>query len=92
MRDLRSDLQERADMVRRRIDAEDAQFRALLLQLRTEHSSRLENLKVQLQAVQKLLGFAAWHHDVRTALLVGIAGAAAAELSVRESLKTRIGA
>jgi hypothetical protein len=38
--------------------------------------------------VHKLLGFAAWHHDVRTSLLVAIAGTAAAELSVRESLKT----
>jgi hypothetical protein len=37
--------------------------------------------------VNKLLGFAAWHHNVRTALLVGIAGAAAAELSARKSLE-----
>jgi hypothetical protein len=87
MRDIRSDLQERADMVRHRIDAEEAQFASFLLQLKAEHGSRVEALKVQLGAVNKLLGFAAWHHNVRTALLVGIAGAAAAELSARKSLE-----
>jgi hypothetical protein len=90
MRDIRSDLEERADMLRHRINAEDAQFATLLLQLKTEHSSRLETLKVQLRTVNKLLGFAAWHHNVRTALLVGIAGAAAAELSARKSLEARV--
>ena len=92
MRDIRSDLQERADMLQQRIDAEDTQFETLLLQLKTEHSSRVDTLKVQLGAVNKLLGFAAWHHNVRTVLLVGIAGAAAAELSARKSLEARIGA
>ena len=85
MRDIRSDLQERADRVRQQINAEDAQFEKLLSQLKTEHSSRVEPLKVQLRAVNKLIGFAAWQHNVRTALLVGIAGAAAAELSARKS-------
>ncbi len=92
MRDIRSDLQERADMLQRRINAEDTQFETLLLQLKTEHSSRVDTLKVQLGAVNKLLGFATWHHNVRTALLVGIAGAAAAELSARKSLEARVGA
>ena len=90
MRDIRSDLQERADRVRQQINAEGAQFEKLLSQLKTEHSSRVEPLKVQLRAVSKLIGFAAWQHNVRTALLVGIAGAAAAELSARKSLEARV--
>jgi hypothetical protein len=88
MRDIRSDLAERAQRIRQEIDAEHARFAALLLQLRSEREQRLEPLAAQRQAVHKLLGFAAWHHDVRTSLLVAIAGTAAAELSVRESLKT----
>jgi hypothetical protein len=88
MRDIRGDLAERAQRLRQEIDAEHARFEALLLQLRSEREQRLEPLTAQRQAVHRLLGFAAWHHDVRTSLLVAIAGTAAAELSVRESLKT----
>jgi hypothetical protein len=88
MRDIRGDLEERAERIQQRIDAEDARFEALLLQLKSERDKRLEPLKVQLQAVNKVVGFAAWHHDVRTALLIAIAGTAAAELSVRKSLET----
>ena len=90
MRDIRSDLQERAVRVRQRIEAEDARFRNSLLQIKTEHDARLEVLNAQLRAVNKLIAFAAWHHDVRTALLVAIAGAATAELSVRKTLGARV--
>jgi len=88
MRDIRGDLEERAERIQQRIDAEDARFEALLLQLKSERDKRLEPLKAQLQAANKVVGFAAWHHDVRTALLIAIAGTAAAELSVRKSLET----
>jgi hypothetical protein len=88
MRDLRDDLQERALMVRRRIEAEDARFRSSLLQLKSEHDIKVEALQAQLRAVHKLIDFTAWHHNVRTALLVAIAGAATAELSVRKSVET----
>jgi hypothetical protein len=86
MRDIRSDLQERADTVRRRIEAENARFANLLSQLKAEHQARVGDLHAQLQAVNKLISFTAWRQDVRTALLVAIAGAATAELSVRNSL------
>jgi hypothetical protein len=88
MRDIRGDLAERAQRIRQEIDNEQARFAALLLQLKSERDQRLEPLTAERQAVHKLLGFAAWHHDVRTSLLVAIAGTAVAELSVRESLKT----
>ncbi|HYJ59801.1 MAG TPA: hypothetical protein VEW64_10750 [Methyloceanibacter sp.] len=90
MRDICSDLRERAVRVRQRIESEDAQFKQALLQLKTEHDSRQDVLKAELQAVNKLLAFTAWQHNVRTALLVAIAGAATAELSVRNELGARM--
>jgi hypothetical protein len=90
MRDIRSDLQERAARVRQRIEAEDARFQNSLLQVKTERDAKLESLNAQLRTVNKLIAFTAWHHNVRTALLVAIAGAATAELSVRKSLGARI--
>jgi hypothetical protein len=89
MRDLRSELQERAAMVRQRIAAEDARFESLLRQLKTERDAQVQALRAELQAVNKLIDFNAWRHDVRTALLMAIAGAATAELSVRKSVETQ---
>lgn len=90
MRDICSDLRERAETVQQRMNAEDARFETLLLHLKTERDSRLEPLKLELRAVNKLIDFAAWQHNVRTALLIAIAGTAAAELSVRKPLETRV--
>jgi hypothetical protein len=45
MRDLRGDLQDRADMVEQQINAEHAQFDNLIEQLKREQDSRLEDLK-----------------------------------------------
>ena len=45
MRDLRGDLQDRADMVEQQINAEHAQFDNLIKQLKREQDSRLEDLK-----------------------------------------------
>jgi hypothetical protein len=89
MRDLRSELQERAAMARQRIAAEEAHFESLLRQLKAERDTQLQALRAELQAVNKLINFNAWRHDVRTALLMAIAGAATAELSVRKSAETQ---
>jgi hypothetical protein len=51
------------------------------LQLKTEQDQRLEALKAQLRAVNKLIDVAAWQYNVRTALTLSIAVAAAAETS-----------
>jgi len=86
MRDIRSDLQERADMVQQQINTEHAQFDRLILQLKTERSGWLEHLRVQLRAVNRLIDLAAWQHNVRTALTLAGAVAEAAEVSAKEAV------
>jgi len=81
MRDLRGDFQDRADMVEQQINAEHAQFDNLIEQLKREQDSRLEDLKAQLQAVNRLIEVAAWQHNVRAAVALAAAVAAAVESS-----------
>jgi hypothetical protein len=83
MRDIRSDLEDRADWIERQIKAEQAQFETLITRVKEERASRLEALKPQLQAVSALIRFATWHHDVRMALTRAIALAATAEIAAR---------
>ncbi|MBC8020650.1 MAG: hypothetical protein H7X78_05495 [Methyloceanibacter sp.] len=81
MLDIRGELRERAYMVQHLINVEHTQFEQMLLQLKTEQDQRLEALKAQLRAVNKLIDVAAWQYNVRTALTLSIAVAAAAETS-----------
>ena len=81
MRDIRSDLQDRVNLVWQHIRAEQAHFEALIAQLKRERDGRLEDLRTQLQAVNRLLQFATWHHDVRMAVARALALAATAEIS-----------
>ena len=81
MRDLRGDLQDRADMVEQQINAEHAQLQTLIAQLKMEQDSRLEDLKAKLQAVNRLIEVAAWQHNVRAAVALAAAVAAAVEVS-----------
>jgi len=81
MRDIRGDLQDRAYMVQNQINAEHAQFEMLVLQLKAEQDRRLEPLKAQLRAVNKLADVATWQYTVRAALTLSNAVAAAAETS-----------
>ena len=81
MRDIRGDLQDRADMVEQQINAEHAQFQTLIAQLKREQDSRLEDLKAQLQAVNRLIEVAARHHNVRAAVALAAVVAAAVEVS-----------
>ena len=67
MRDIRGDLQDRANVVEQQISAENPQFEQLILQLKAEQDNRVEHLRAQLQLVNKLLEFAAWQHNVRSA-------------------------
>ena len=55
MRDIRSDLQDRAALLEEQIDAQEAQFEKLIGQLKREHESRLEDLTTELDAVNRLL-------------------------------------
>jgi vesicle coat complex subunit len=45
MREIRDDLQDRANVVEQQISAENAQFEQLILQLKAEQDSRVEHLR-----------------------------------------------
>lgn len=68
MRDIRGDLQDRVNIVEQQINDEHAQFETLIAQLKREQDSRLEDLKAQLQSVNRLIEAAAWQHNVRFAV------------------------
>lgn len=55
MRDIRGDLQDRAALLEEQINAHEAQFDKLIDQLKREHDSRLEDLKTELEAVNRLM-------------------------------------
>jgi hypothetical protein len=56
MRDIRSDLRERANLLEEQIKAAQAQFEKYIEQLKGEHAGRLIDLKSELEAVNALLG------------------------------------
>jgi hypothetical protein len=86
MRDIRGDLRDRAYMVQYQINAEHAHFETLISKLKTEQDGRLEALKAQLRAVNKLIDIAAWQSDLRVALTLSTAVAAAAETSTAATI------
>lgn len=55
MRDIRGDLQDRANFLEEQINAQQAHFEKLVEQLNREHESRLEDLKSELDAVIMLM-------------------------------------
>jgi hypothetical protein len=55
MRDIRGDLQDRAVLLEEQLNAHEAQFDKLIEQLKREHGQRLEDLKTELEAVNRLL-------------------------------------
>jgi hypothetical protein len=55
MRDIRGDLQDRAGLLEEQINAHEAQFDKLIEQLKREHDTRLEDLRTELEAVNRLL-------------------------------------
>jgi hypothetical protein len=57
MRDIRNDLQERADLVQDRIKAADVHFERMVEQLRNEHDASVADLKVSLAMIAKLMEF-----------------------------------
>jgi hypothetical protein len=62
MRDIRSDLQERADWLDEQIGSAQAQFDKYVEQLKAEHGSRVTDLKAELEAVNALLGIEQRRH------------------------------
>ena len=55
MRDIRGDLQDRASLLEEQINAHEAEFEKLIEQLKREHDSKLEDLKAELEAVNRLM-------------------------------------
>jgi hypothetical protein len=55
MRDIRGDLQDRAALLEEQLNAHEAQFDKLIEQIKREHDQRLEDLKTELDAVNRLL-------------------------------------
>lgn len=55
IRDIRGDLQDRANLLEEQINAHEAQFEKLVEQIRAEHEARLEDLNAEFAAVTKLL-------------------------------------
>ena len=86
MRDIRCDLQARAELLERQISDENARFERAILQLRTALDSNLQQLRAQLRLANKLLEFTAWHDNLRADLAARIAVAEVAEISIRKSL------
>jgi len=62
MRDIRSDLQERANLLEEQISAAQGQFEKYLEQLRAEQESRVKDLKSELEAIQALLAIEQRRH------------------------------
>lgn len=67
MRDIRSDLQERANLLEEQISAAQGQFEKYLEQLRAEQESRVKDLKSELEAIQALLLIEQRRHGVAQA-------------------------
>jgi len=55
MRDIRNDLQERADVAQDALKAADVQFQRMVEQLRHEHDAKVADLKGALDMIAKLM-------------------------------------
>jgi hypothetical protein len=86
MRDICADLQDRAHAIAQQINAENARFESLVLQLKAEQDSRLEPLRAQLRLANKLLEFTVWQSEMRAALAARIAVTEAAENFIKNSM------
>ncbi len=63
MRDIRSDLQERVAIIGDYIKAAQGQFESVLEQVKREHEGKIKDLRVELEAVNVLLGIEHRRHD-----------------------------
>ena len=57
MRDIRSDLEERADIIQEQLKAAFAHFENVVLQLQRERDTRVADLKQTLAMIDKLMQF-----------------------------------
>jgi septum formation inhibitor MinC len=78
MRDIRGDLQDRADRLKQQINTAQAQFEKRVEQLKTEQGRRLEDLEAQLDAVRRLMAVVTWYQNVRAVMAAAVAAATVA--------------
>lgn len=55
MRDIREDLQERVELVKQQINAEQSRFEKLLKQLSSEQDSKVRYVKAELETVKRVI-------------------------------------
>ena len=79
MRDIRSDLRDRVQSVSQQINAQNAGFDCLILQLKAEQESELAHLKAQFRLANRLIDFTVWHERLCAELSTRIAVAETAE-------------
>ena len=63
MRDIRTDLQERAAMIGDHIKATQAQFETMLEQIKRDHEGKVRDFRAELEAVNVLIGMEHRRHD-----------------------------
>ena len=85
MRDIRTDLQDRADSVAQQIGAENARFASLVSQIESEQNSKLTHLRAQLRLANKLIEFMLWHDNLRVELAARISAAETVENMIKKS-------
>ena len=81
MREICSELRERASLIQREIEFETTRFDMRVAQLRTDQEGKLKDLRAQLGAVNGLLNFANYRHNARLAVARALALAATAEIT-----------
>jgi hypothetical protein len=84
MRDIRTDLQDRADSVAHQINAENARFASLVSQIESEQNSKLTHLRAQLRLANKLIEFMSWHENLRVELTRRISAAETVENIIKK--------
>jgi hypothetical protein len=62
MRDIRSDLQERAAIIGEHVKSAQAQFETVFDQLKRDHEGKIKDLRAELEAVNVLLGIEQRRH------------------------------
>jgi hypothetical protein len=65
MRDIRGDLQDRANLLEEQINAHQAQYETLIEQFKREYDARLDDLKAELEAVTRLMDLELRRHGGR---------------------------
>jgi hypothetical protein len=84
MRDIRIDLQDRADSLAHQISAENASFASLVSQIESEQNGKLTHLRAQLRLASKVIEFMLWHENLRVELTRRISAAETVENIIKK--------